>query len=127
VSKEEHSDWKDYEDKIQHVVDLGFSVIFENNSASKATGDLYVSKDGTLTSAQDVIDNAVKVLSGIVVDPNSDKRISWQGSYEFLGNFDTLKKFVMDGEFYLYAVGIGDNLNLDLRKIAIILTVNTEP
>jgi len=128
VSKEEHGEWKDHEADIKHVVDLGFSLILDNSrGTSLATGDFYVSKDGTLGTAAEVIANATMVLEDITVDPGATRKITWQQSYEFLGNFDTLKKFVMDGEFYFYAVGIGTPLDLDLKKVAIILTINAKP
>jgi hypothetical protein len=128
VNKEDYTDWKDHEDKIQHVVDLGFSVVFDNSAGSnEASGDFYVSKDSTLASADDVRDNAAIVLSGIIVAPGKIRMITWQQSYQYLGNFDTLKKYVMDGEFYLYAVGVGTDLDLIVAKPAIILTVNAEP
>jgi len=128
VSKEDHGEWKDHEDDINHVVDIGFSLIFDNSrSASEARGDFYVSTDGTFGTGAEVEANAAKVLSGIEVGQGATRRITWQQSYEFLGNFDTLKKFVMDGEFYLYAVGIGTPLDLDVKKAAIILTINAKP
>jgi len=128
VSKEEHGEWKDHEADIKHVVDLGFSVIFDNSAGTdEATGDFYVSEDSTFASAAEVRANAKAVLTGITVAAGATRKITWQQSYEFLGNFDTLKKFVMDGEFFLYAVDIGTNFDLDVKKAAIILTINAKP
>jgi len=132
VSKEEHQDWKDHEDDIRHVVDVGFSVTIDNSSSNvDATGEFYISKDGELTADELDPDSAgvYRVLSGIVVPAGETKHITWQGSYKFLviENFATMKEYVMGGEFWLYVKGVGTPLDIWLEKPAVILTMNAKP
>ncbi len=131
VTEEDNDDWKDHKDQIKHVVDAGFTLRIENlNQNDKATGDIYISKENALDEGWDVNDiiaNATKILSGITVAPGGTRVITWSQSYDFLSNFDVLVKYIMDGEMYVYAVGIGDNLDIEVTKIALIITINAEP
>jgi len=128
VSKEKSSDWKEHEDDINHVVDIGFSMIItNNNTANAATGEFYISKNGNLANASQVRANGIKILGGIEVAPGATKKITWPDSYNYLSNFDILKQYVMDGGFWVYATGIGTNLNIDIKNPAVILTINAKP
>jgi hypothetical protein len=127
VSKDSVSDWKDHFEDINHVVDVGFSMtITDSNQTDDATGDFYISKT-LLTGSDDIKAQGTKILSGIKVSAGSSKHITWQESYTYLSNFSVLKQYVMDGEMYVYAVGIGENLDVGLTKIAVILTINAKP
>lgn len=130
VTKEDHEDWKKYEEEINHVVDIGFSVTLTNNETSApATGEFYISKDGNL-KASDLHETskvAFKVLSGIVVPAGGRKHITWQGSYRYMSNQDKLKSYVMSGEFWLYVKDATSPVNLSLTKTAAILTLNAKP
>jgi hypothetical protein len=127
VSKDSVSDWSDHFEDINHIVDVGFSMtITNNNQTDNATGDFYISKT-LLTGTDNITSEGTKILSGITVPAGTSKHITWQESYTYLSNFSVLKQYVMDGEMYVYAVGIGENLDVDLTKIAVILTVNAKP
>ena len=129
VSKEEHEDWDDHADQINHVVDLGFSVLIENNGNEPATGTFYISESGDLTEGDLHPDSnkAYVVLTGITVPAGERKLITWQESYKYLRNFDVLKKYVMKGEFWLYVKGVAPELNIEFKKMAVILTLNVKP
>jgi len=125
INKENEPDWLDHAEDIKHIVDVGFAMrITNNNQTQKATGDLYISKDGTLSSAAEVQQNAIPILQGMEVAAGSVLNISWRQSYNYLSNFDKLKEYTIDGDFYAYAIGIGTALDVDLTKIAVIITVN---
>ncbi len=128
VDKDSVQVWKDHYKDIKHIVDLGFSVtIKNNNTVDEARGEFWISKNGNLGSAQEVMQKATKVFAGLVVKPGTTAKITWSQSYQYLHNFDTLKKAALDGQFYLYAIGIGNNLNVSFKKPAVILTVNAKP
>jgi hypothetical protein len=132
VSKDDpdNEDWRDHQDDINHVVDIGFSVTLINNEPSTdATGEFYISKDSLLTAA-DLTESstaAFRVISGLVVPAGTTKHITWQESYRYMSNMDVLKKYVMSGEFWLYVKGVETPLNLSLRKTAVIATLNAKP
>jgi hypothetical protein len=132
VSKDDpdNQEWRDHEDDINHIVDVGFAVTLDNSASNvDATGEFYISKDGNL-NADDLhpdSSNAYIILSGIVVKAGEVRKIRWQESYDFLSNFKALKQYGMDGEFWLYVKGVGTPLDLWARKVAVILTVNAKP
>ncbi|MCK4656156.1 MAG: hypothetical protein KAT85_03970 [candidate division Zixibacteria bacterium] len=130
VSKDEHQEWKDHADDINHIVDVGFAVTLDNGTSNvDATGEFYISKIGTLI-AKDLhpdSSNAYIILSGLVVKAGEVRKITWQESYDFLSNFKTLKQYGMDGEFWLYVKGVGTPLNLQVKKPAVIITLNAKP
>lgn len=130
VDKEEHEDWKEHEEDINHVVDIGFSVTLINNEDNAAaSGDFYISKDSLLT-AEDLHEEssvAFKVLGGIVIPANGRKHITWQESYRYMSNHDVIKKYIMSGKFWLYVKGVNPPINLSLTKTAAILTLNAKP
>ena len=130
VSKEEHSEWKDHADDIKHIVDIGFAVWLDNSASNvAATGEFYISKQGTLT-ANDLNannPNAFVVLRGLEVGAGEVRKITWQESYKFLSNFKALKQYGMDGKFWLYVKGVGTPLNLQVKKPAVIITLNAKP
>jgi hypothetical protein len=130
VSKDDHQEWKDHADDINHIVDVGFAVTLDNSASNvDATGEFYISKDGNL-SADDLhpdSSNAYIILSGLVVKAGEIRKITWQESYKFLSNFKTLKQYGMDGKFWLYVKGVGTPLHLDVKKPAVIITMNAKP
>ena len=132
VSKDDpdNQEWRDHEDDINHIVDVGFAVTLDNSASDyDATGEFYISKDGNL-SADDLhpdSSNAYIILSGLVVGARETRKITWQESYDFLSNFKALKQFGMDGEFWLYVKGVETPLDLWARNVAVIITLNAKP
>ncbi len=125
VSKELEEDWEDHAEDIKHIVDVGFAMkITNNNPTQAATGDVYISRNGNLSSAAEVIAEGIPVLTDMEVAADSELSISWRKSYDYLSNFDVLKQYIIDGEFYAYAIGVGTALDVDLTRIAVIITVN---
>lgn len=128
VSKDSVQAWTDHFADINHVVDVGFALIIANNNpTNEATGEFYISRDKSLDTADDVKAKAIKVLGGITVKPGARRSIKWRESYDFLRNFDSLKALVLDGEFMVYAIGIGQGLDIEIKNPAVILTVNAKP
>jgi hypothetical protein len=132
VNREDHQDWKDHADDINHVVDFGFSVTFDNSSSNvPANGEFYISMKGDLT-AEDLYPDAdtmgvYRIFSGLTVPAGDSRHVTWQQSYKYLQNFDKMKEYVMEGKFYLYVKDVDPNVYLYLRKPAVILTLNAKP
>jgi len=127
ISKEDHQTWKDHEADLKHVVDLGFVTKIINFGNGDATAKFWVSSDSTYASATEIEANATLVLSGITVPVADSVIIKWQDSYDYLENFDTLKKLVLDGEFWLYATAISSFVLVEFKNNAVVLTINAEP
>jgi hypothetical protein len=95
--------WKDHKDDIQKIIDVKFEVTVENSTSSAVTGEVYVSEN-EYTTAADVQNNATLVLSGIVVEANDTRTISFTESAKYITNLSTLLDLVEKGNFYIYAL-----------------------
>ncbi len=95
--------WKDHKDDIQNIIDVKFELTVVNNSSSEVTGEVYVSEN-EYTTAAGVQDNATLVLSGIVVDANATRTISFTESAKYIQNLKTLLDLVKTGHFYVYGL-----------------------
>ena len=98
-----NSTWDDHRDDIQNIVDVKFELTAENNTSSAVTGEVYVSEN-KYTTAEDVQDSATLVLSGIVVDPNHTRTISFTESSKFIRDMPTLLDLVEKGHFFVYGL-----------------------
>jgi len=128
VSKDNVGDWADHFDDINHIVDVGFTMIITNNNTTDAaTGQFYISKRDDFNSAEEVKEDGILLLSGLTVSAGKSLTVKWQESYDYLSNFDALKKYAMTGQFYVYAIGLGESIDIDIRRVAVILTINAKP
>lgn len=128
ASKDEHSDWEDHYEDINHIVDLGLSFTLTNNSSQTyAYGEIWISKDSTFQSAAEVKAGAIRVFSRLRVNAGKSTHITWSQSYQYLEHFDELKQYALDGYFWVYATAVSDDLDVTFKKPAVILTVNGKP
>jgi hypothetical protein len=128
ASKDEHQDWKDHYDDINHIVDMGLSFTLTNNSQSyDAYGEIWISKDSTFQNAAAVKAGAIRIFSRLGVGAGKSTHITWSQSYQYLEHFDELKQYALDGYFWVYATCVSDDLNVTFKKPAVILSVNGKP
>lgn len=107
--------WKDHKDDIQNIIDVKFELTVENNTSSAATGEVYVSENEYTTEAE-VKDNATLVLSGIVVDPNATRTISFTESAKYITNLKTLLDLVKTGHFYVYGLAAAPPFEITIQS-----------
>lgn len=101
-------DWKDNKDKLDEIYNLLFYGWIENNTGTEATGQLYLYKDGSLTTVTDVKDNATLVLDGLVVPASSTVEVPVTEM-----KLEPVKALIMEGKFHLYAIAA--NVPFDIR------------
>ncbi|UCB53360.1 MAG: hypothetical protein JSV10_04595, partial [Candidatus Zixiibacteriota bacterium] len=70
-----------------------------NHEATPATGQLYVYKDGSLTTKAEVEANATLVLDGLVLPASSTVEVPLTEV-----KLEPIKDLIMEGQFHLYAI-----------------------
>lgn len=128
VNLADNSDWQDHKADINGIDDLGFACKITNNSNATASGQLYVSpndKDYTTESA--IRANGILVLDGIVVPAGATRKIEWQESYDFLMNFETVKKVIFGEQFHYYFIAAETPFNIDVTDIVLFMSINGKP
>lgn len=108
VDLTEEEDWKDNQDKLDEIYNLLFYGWVQNYESTEASGQLYVYKDGSLTSATEVKNTATLVLDGLAFPADSTVRVPL--TEVKLGD---IRDLIMEGKFYLYA--IATNVPFDIR------------
>lgn len=103
----EEEDWKDNKDKLDEIYNLLFYGWFENHLGTEATGQLYVYKDGSLTTIAEVQANAILVLDGLVLPPSSLVEVPLTEV-----KLEPIKDLIMEGKFHLY--GIAANVPFEI-------------
>jgi hypothetical protein len=108
VDLTEEDDWKDNQDKLDEVYNLLFHGRIVNNESTPATGQLYVYKDGSLSTIAEVQANATLVLDGLVVPPHDTLEVPLIEM-----KLEPIKDLIMEGKFHLY--GIAANVPFDIE------------
>jgi hypothetical protein len=104
VDLRENSDWKKHHDNVTGISRLLFAFWVINPVAIDATAQFYISTEGSLTTAQDIQDQATLVLDGISVPAQDSVYVSAQDSYQYFRNVDELADRLIEGQFYLYCI-----------------------
>jgi hypothetical protein len=95
--------WKDHKDDIQNIIDVKFELTLVNGTGGPITGEIYVSET-EYTTAADVQDNALLVVSGIIVDANDERKITFSESAQYINNLTELLDLVEQGHFFVYGL-----------------------
>ncbi len=109
VDLTEEDDWKDNEDKLDEIHTIMFYGFIWNREATPATGQLYVYKDGSLSTVAEVQSKATLVLGGLAVNPNDTLEVA----LVHMENIDEIRDLVMEGKFWIY--GIAANVPFDIK------------
>jgi len=99
-------DWDEHQDDIQSIEDLKFECKIINNLGTSVTGEIWV-LDTELPGSptpQQIADNGVLFLSGIVVEGSMEREISFTDSQDFITNLDQVLAMLEDGVFYVYGI-----------------------
>lgn len=108
VDLTEEEDWKDNQDKLDEIYNLLFYGKIHNRESTEATGQLYVYKDGSLSTIAEVQANATLVLDGLVVPPLDTLEVPITEM-----KLEPIRDLIMEGKFHLY--GIAANVPFDIK------------
>ena len=125
VDLSKNNTWKDHEENIKYVDEIGFTFKVENlDSTNSATGQLYITYfDDSLTTVEEIKSNATKIVDGIVLDPAQTRHILWNESFDYILNLDVLKEHVESGNFRLYGICKDTPFYVRFYDIVAVITV----
>jgi hypothetical protein len=124
VNLSENATWKDHEENIKYIDEVGFSFKAENRSLTdSATGQLYISDEDNLITIPLIKEKATLIVDGIFLGPGETKHILWNESFKYILNFDIIKKHVESGEFHLYGICRDTPFNVRFYDIVAVITV----
>ena len=98
--------WEDHKDEINSIESVEFAAEITNWESTEASGQIYVSDNGSLTTLSAIQNNATLVLDGIAIPPGPGETIviEREESAQYIMNFEVLRDYVESGDFYIYAV-----------------------
>jgi hypothetical protein len=122
VDLTQEQDWKDHQDKLDEIYNLLFYGWITNYENTPATGRLYVYKDTTLHTVEEVETNATLVLDGLVIPADTTIEVP-------LVDLDLkpIRDLVMDGKFALYAIASNVPFNIRVFDSSIVVIFAVEP
>lgn len=124
VDLSKNDTWKDHEEDIKYVDEVGFSFKAQNLiSTDSATGQLYISYEDSLTTIPLIKERATLIVDGIFLGPGETKHILWNESFKYILNLDVLKKHVESGNFHLYGICRDTPFNVRFYDIVAVITV----
>lgn len=124
VDLSENATWKDHEDDIKYVDEVGFSFKVQNfNTTDSATGQLYITDNPNLTTVAQVRDNATLIVDGVLVGPGKTRHVTWNESLDYIVNLGVLKDQVESGTFHLYGICKDTPFHVEFKDIVAVITV----
>jgi hypothetical protein len=117
----EEEDWKDNQDKLDEIYNLLFFGTIENFMSTPATGQLYLYKDGSLSTIAEVQANATLVLDGLVLPPTSVVEVPVTEM-----KLEPVRDLIMEGKFYLYAIAANVPFYIEVRDATVIVIFAVE-
>lgn len=124
VDLSDNDTWKDHEENIKYVDEIGFTFKVENRrTADSTTGQLYITDEPNLTTAAQIRENATLIVDGISLGPGETRHILWNESFDYILNLDILKEQVESGTFHLYGICRETPFDVRFYEIVAVITV----
>jgi hypothetical protein len=124
VDLSDNPDWKDHQEDINYVDEVGFTFKVENlSSTDSATGQLFMTDDATLTTVAEIKSQATLVVDGIFLGPGEKKHILWNESFDYILNIGYIKDQVESGTFHLYGICRDTPFHVRFYDIIAVITV----
>jgi hypothetical protein len=118
----EEEDWKDNEDKLDEIYSVLFYGYIINHESTPATGQLYVYKDGSLSTVSEVQSNATLVLDGLVIPANDTLEVP----LIHMERIDHIRDLVMEGRFHLYAIATNVPFEIEVFDATVVVIFAVE-
>jgi len=117
----EEKDWKDNQDKLDEIYNLLFHGKIWNHESTEATGQLYVYKDGSLSTVAEVQANATLVLDGLVVPPLDTLEVPIMEM-----KLEPIKDLIMEGKFHLYGIAADVPFDIEIFDATVVVIFAVE-
>jgi hypothetical protein len=128
VNLGENATFKDYQDDIRNIDNIGFCMIVTNNFFTDATFQLFFEPDTSANydSVQVMLDEFVElILTDIIIPARATTTIEWNESMKYITNLQEFKSVLEGGIFSIYPAAIPrDNFNLTIDSLVVIVTLS---
>ncbi|MFH1336337.1 MAG: hypothetical protein ABII96_07440 [Candidatus Zixiibacteriota bacterium] len=121
VDLTQEEDWRDNQDKLDEIYNLLFYGWITNYESTPATGRLYVYKDTTLHTVEEVETNATLVLDGLVIPADTTIEVPLIE----LG-LEPVRDLIMDGKFALYAIATNVSFHIRVFDVSVVVIFAVE-
>lgn len=115
-------DWQDHQDQLDEIYNLLFYGWITNYENTEATGRIYVYKDTTLHTIEEVESNATLVLDGVVIPADTTVEVP-------LIDLDLkpIRDLIMEGKFGLYAIAANIPFHIRVFDASVVVIFAVEP
>ena len=117
----ENSDWQEHRDNITGISRILFAFWVINPTTVDVTAQFYISTDETLTTAQQIENQATLILDGVSVPAQDSVYVAAQDSYQYFRNVDELADRLIDGRFHLYCISSAAPFEIEVPDSAAFL------
>jgi hypothetical protein len=128
VNLEDDPTFKDYQNDIRSIDNIGFHVSGENNMFSSTTFQIFLEPDtaANYLHIDSLLDNFVGlILTGVIFPDRGTVVIDWNASMEYVTGLDEFKEVLKGGVFSLYPTAIPrDNFDINLDSLVVIVTLS---
>jgi hypothetical protein len=130
VDLRENTDWADHQDDIDDIDAVGFEFTIENTSATPSTFTVqFAAATGvanTLVEPTEIPDDAVTVITGLLVGAHATKTVTYAESVGMVSNLAALKAIIKSGRFDYYGTSSGGSgdFPFEVTHGKIIITVS---
>lgn len=127
VNLENNAAFKDYQDDIRNIDNIGFYLSITNNDPEDVVFQLFLEPDTTADydSVQQVIDNYVELLiPHISVPANKRVTLDWGQSVEYVESAQYFEDIIKGGAFSLYVGAVPhDVFDITLDSLVLVITL----
>lgn len=120
-----NKDFKDNQDKIKSVDEVGFVFRVRNNRSEAATGRIYMTATPLASpSLSTLASSATLVLDGLAVPGSSYVEVDYAQSLALQQNQTLLHSQIQSGRIYLYGVGSGAPFDVTIDQLTVVLVMS---
>jgi hypothetical protein len=126
VDLNDNDDYREHNDKIKSVEAFGFKVEVANLTGSTANAEGYLSfSELDSPTVDDIQTQATRIFSGIPLQPNETRPITYEESQNYLERLDVIDEAVKEGVVWFYAV-TEEGTQIEYTALVLVITVNLE-
>jgi hypothetical protein len=126
VDLNDNDDYREHHDKIKSVEAFGFKVEVSNLIGSTANAEGYLSFfELNSPTVEEIQTQATRIFSGIPLQPNETRAITYEESQNYLERLDVIDEAVKEGVFWFYAI-TEQGTEVEYTALVLVITVNLE-
>jgi hypothetical protein len=126
VDLNDNDDYREHNDKIKSVEAFGFKVEVANLTGSTSNAEGYLSfLELDSPTVDDIQTQATRIFSGIPLQPNETRAITYEESQDYLERLDVIDEAVKEGVVWFYAI-TEEGTQIEYTALVLVITVNLE-